>query len=545
MISARVRIGFLLVLVLSAGSAHGQSVHLTLQKSAKAPGSTAYEGLPLSGGTDLVVLRQARDNAHTLSNVGCESRVELVQALRYAAPSEISTDHVVGGGQTESRYERTRGQIYYILARTPDGELFESYVASDYGMVPGFDTVFSGKMSMGPVPEGARKTMQEVFENIDIENLSEVPIHSDAKQPSARENRGSVAGTGFGSVDSRKSVVSGSLASNDLADTKDPEEETGVFWLFVVGLTAFMFGAYLMHKLLPSEADKWREKYQTRREVKQTEKRQRAGFSRNQDVNVASKSEKSLESKLADLKQQLEDNDLALHIQQAQTETLRAESQESKKRIQDLRAKLSSARSEIERLQRSATDSGSEGSKQESVAPPNGRSAKFTKGQPPDMRRKSTRETEVSTSSSTVSVSCGEGDSTRAGAAHCSEIGKAYAAWCSEGGRMVDRYYMFARKLQGVIDGIQVKPVYAQRQDHTHFGAEAEGDEYWLVEAHGTAYVLPVPRQRDLQVSGVVFDGGSTALEDVDHVRPAHVVPDGRGYRLESKGALKPVPASG
>ncbi|WP_022836407.1 cell division protein ZapB [Salisaeta longa] len=121
----------------------------------------------LPKGTVVLVLQRKGSKAQTLAEVYREAkpRTALKSALVKAGKDSLGAvrDTLDAQGETKDKYQKK--EIYYLLAETPDGVLYESTVYGSEGesRVAGFDLVKSGKMTMHPVPKDAREQMDGAF----------------------------------------------------------------------------------------------------------------------------------------------------------------------------------------------------------------------------------------------------------------------------------------------------------------------------------------------------------------------------------------------
>ena len=152
----------LLLLFGTPGLALGQTP-LQLLDRVDGLGQAPQEGPPLPESTRVVTLQYDAAQPHTLPNAGV-SRADLArqiqERLRTDGPQWLDARGRTAGSVVPTR---TAGAVYYVLAETPDGRLYESYVNTGTGFVPGYDAVQSGRMSMGPVPEPIRPQMQDAL----------------------------------------------------------------------------------------------------------------------------------------------------------------------------------------------------------------------------------------------------------------------------------------------------------------------------------------------------------------------------------------------
>ena len=104
----------------------------------------------------------------------------------------MHVDTLTGLGQTRRRYDSTGERdggvspstfITYVVAELPNGDLYESYVnAGPAGFLPGFDAVWSGRMTMGPVSPGAvdatRRMIDAVRSPVDVPALASAALNA-------------------------------------------------------------------------------------------------------------------------------------------------------------------------------------------------------------------------------------------------------------------------------------------------------------------------------------------------------------------------------
>lgn len=141
------------------------SVQLHLIHRVRTPGQPPHESKPPPAGTEIVVVPVAAGQSLTVPNLAPLTRDTLVQKARSIPPQALDAQ-----GRTAARYATTPDsrRIYYVLARTPEGTLYESYVNTGTSetprFVPGADAVLTGRMTIGPVPRAERDRMRAVFE---------------------------------------------------------------------------------------------------------------------------------------------------------------------------------------------------------------------------------------------------------------------------------------------------------------------------------------------------------------------------------------------
>jgi hypothetical protein len=121
---------------------------------------------------------------------------------------------------------------------------------------------------------------------------------------------------------------------------------------------------------------------------------------------------------------------------------------------------------------------------------------------------------------------------------------EAFIEWCHEGGAMMDRYYMFERRVRDEHGNAEVTPIYQDTRAsevELTYDAEDISDEFWLVEL-GTHYlVFPQPRDAThFRTLVPLFDSvRDPSPESLSDIRPAVVRLDGNSYLLESPGLVQ------
>lgn len=230
------------------------SVPLRLVNRVDAPGEMIDRSEPLPARTEVVVLPFSGGVSISLLNLRAVSRDSLARRAR-RRPVQRLDDR----GTTPTSYTTTSqsDRVYYVLARTPGGALYESYVntgtRSDPIFVPGADAVLSGRMTIGPVPTDAQETMGAVFEE-DSVLASEAPTEAASADSFSAQNtaRGDSAATGNpapsrdsagrAATSSRPSGTEGS--EERAAETQGPGGFSG--WsVFLGGMVGLLFGGLL------------------------------------------------------------------------------------------------------------------------------------------------------------------------------------------------------------------------------------------------------------------------------------------------------------
>lgn len=221
-----------LVALLLGGTPATAQVPLQLLQRVDRPDQNPAEGRPLPEGTTVIVLRYPAERPRTLENAGMP-RKELARLVLTRLRSRDTTIQLDDEGKTPGRYPPTprSEQIYYVLARTPADSLFESYVNTGDGFVPGFDAVQSGRMTMGPVVGEARRRYEAVF------RLSqEASATADTAQTPPKTSAKTRA------PDSTAEQTAGPKSNEAVSASSDETGLHPVWWLLLGGLAGGLIG---------------------------------------------------------------------------------------------------------------------------------------------------------------------------------------------------------------------------------------------------------------------------------------------------------------
>ncbi len=324
-----------------AAQSAADSVQLHLIHRVRAPDQPPHESKPPPAGTEIVVVPIAAGQALTLPNLAPLTRDTLVQKARAIPPQTLDAR-----GRTSVRYATTPDarRIYYVLARTPDGTLYESYVNTGTSetprFVPGADAVLTGRMTIGPVPRAARDRMQSVFES--------APAVADAQPDSAVPGTTTSADTANAAPDEttdRQEVPAS--AADSLRETEPPPaadaETTGggssVWGYLWGGLVGILVGVGL---------GVWGQRRQSRRPVD--------GMSRFADGSHQQPSPASKEEEPSKEASDRADDTPSPQALRAANAELRAENQKLKDRLRRVKEHVRTLRDGS--TSRSASDSG-------------------------------------------------------------------------------------------------------------------------------------------------------------------------------------------
>lgn len=291
--------GLLIALLLTGGTTSTVAqVPLQLLHRVNGPGQNTFEGRALPPGTAVVLLRHSASDPHTLQSADL-SREKLSRMVLERLRVREEAPQLIAEGETSNRYPPTAqsDQIVYALARTPADSLFETYVNTGNGFVPGFDAIQSGRMTMGPVPEAVRPRYRAVFRVSD--DRAPDPDPTAATSPDTAEPR-------FARAETRSSAPQASrrtAPSQDnptLPSSPPPDEESStspVWWVLLGGVLGGLIGGgvgwwLLVERLSQAEEkrDEWRRKYREERS-KQFREATGATLSSNRNDNSPSTSQ--------------------------------------------------------------------------------------------------------------------------------------------------------------------------------------------------------------------------------------------------------------
>lgn len=219
----------LLFILSTVGSATGQ-VPLELLLRVDGPGQFPHEGDPLPAGTSVLVLHYPAEQPHTLDAAGLP-REELGRLLLNRLRSRSQETQVTQEGTTSRPFPTTSasGEITYVLARTPSDSLYETYVNTGDGFVPGFDAVHSGRMTMGPVPSEPARRYRAVYRVYRDERAE-----ATASGATSESTGGSVS-----RADSPSDTAENTASSPPTAEAESSPESkstTGAFWALLLGV---------------------------------------------------------------------------------------------------------------------------------------------------------------------------------------------------------------------------------------------------------------------------------------------------------------------
>lgn len=232
-----------LLFLLAALPAQAQNVRLQLFDHVE--GTAIMNNQPLPAGTEVWVVTKPETRAVRLR----EGHGEVVAGLPSA-----TRDRVGQNGYTEGSYPATAraGRSYFVVARLPDGRIFQSYVRTgDAGMQPGFDAVQGGRISMGAAPEVVRAQLASALtapaaaENPSVDAPAE-PDGTEAEEGPAELNLPDFPDTSLLSEDSAWAAVR-PVPMQEADDDPVTEEPAGGVraWLwFLLGLAAGGAAAY-------------------------------------------------------------------------------------------------------------------------------------------------------------------------------------------------------------------------------------------------------------------------------------------------------------
>jgi len=552
---------------------------------------------PLPEGTAVLVLKEGRSGAQSLRDLGLTTGALRDRLLkRAAAAPEALLDTLEAKGKTTGAY--TTGVLRYVIARTPEGTLYQSHV--DEG--PGFDLVASGNMRMRPVEEDSLK---EVFETA-ITAATTARLRLEGEKGPLPENTAVRVWTRTDPAGNRPFSTAPS-DSTRLGAEGQTEARFGRTWhtgrrLYVAARTpaGTLYESHVNGQAGFDAVETGR--IAVARVPEDARERVGAAF-----VAPAGPGDwwgwlisgtligliiglggawgyyASKERELQRVK--WKKNELAATLRQKESQSgagIRAVPADDREQetVEHMRAKNDELRKEIAEMKEKVQKRDEELQHQESEMPPE-EDERFSWDDPENqavywqekaralektveqMRQRLARSTLlplVDETDPTAEISAGE-DADRSSKVHShSKVGspsneqdagiqqivEAYVAWCREGGAMVGRYYMFERRLQRRgIDGT-VNPIYhdARTDDGFRRDVEDTSREFWLVKVDADTLLMPAPSSNDtFRVLMPAYDSDVqnptvTALRDLSPAR-LHIVNGAASeYRLRQPGML-------
>lgn len=194
MLDGKARYALVLMLLTGlVGPAVAQTPLRLLQQGREAQ---AQNGRSFPKGTEVAVVDYTARSPQPVSDT-VVSREGLSRRILTHLESRVRPTHITSEGVTSTGFRPTSqsGQVLYVLARTPDERLYESFVSSpsEDTLVPGFDPVRTGVMRMRRVPRSARRRMRSAFE---LGAGRVLPSRPSLKQPSPKQKTAQESRTG-------------------------------------------------------------------------------------------------------------------------------------------------------------------------------------------------------------------------------------------------------------------------------------------------------------------------------------------------------------
>ena len=502
----------------------------------------------LPEGSELLVLRGSSNTPSTLaeSRVVRRQVVARLKARATYAPGRL-LDSLRFDGTTNGKY--AVATALYVLARTPEGRLYESSVLGEAG----FDRTTTGDLQMRAVPGGAQQRMRRAFRRVQqtarttsltpTENGKRLPrgtevhvwaqhgIHSKQLHGRTPWSRDATARTTLTSDGETRDRFSRTWHSGSVLYVAARTPDGKLYESGVKGQSGFRVvdrAAIAMVPVPQGEHHVALERAFVPPGPPSAARRIRTQLSGAFGVLLSAcfglivgvsgfwwwrKHEEERHgdapaSAKSDAKDASTDSTL-----QDQVESLQSKHEEDQQRIQTLEEELKRART-----------------------------AKTVSSLSSDTKRETDSESEKGAAPSEAPSDHERSDTS--GDASAEAIGEAFADWCGSDGPMVGRYYMFESALQETVPDAQVSRIYHDARTDDRFGADVSdvSGEFWLVALPSEAVLLPVPkRDGTFRALAPAFDADDAAVAhtDIETVLPAQLAAADSGYRIRSTGTLR------
>jgi hypothetical protein len=557
------------ILILAAVPEHGQAqTTLKLRQSPDDPATA----LPV--GTEILTLERDGDSAQSLADLGLADRDVLVEEItsRLETEPQNAYTQVVGkAGETErSSFEE---KLYYVLALTPQGRLYESHV----GQEPGADLVVSGKMRMGPVSTTHRQRMRRAFREAANQGLTTASLaqpltlrNEDSPLPPETEVRIWTARA----AESRGVPDRAALDSTAAKATRvEANGQTGSEFprTRYSGQVVYVVAQKPDGTLYESQASTTAGYHRVGEEAIE--------MARVPDVHAALKNQfpgtDSSSGSWGDLlwgpggwlvalalgltgawyyRREVQTLESALEQKEKEVNTLKAENHQNRRRPSYSESQRSPSRSNTERRNagpsagrsqdshrgeplrasrdRKDSQKGGSESANQSDAPERG-------GREPHQNEGSTAAEQDDQGPPSDPERTPPASSEPAPKSYREKTGEVFTRWCNEQGPMVDRFQIFKQEVEEEVEGATFRRITRDKNAaRLKFDKNAlDPVEYWLVEADGQCLLLPQPSRRgfrDLEC----FDGKEVAPSEVSSVQPAVLEKKGNDFALKEKGRI-------
>jgi hypothetical protein len=520
-------------------------------------------GAPLPAGTTVLVLKRDGDRAQSLDDleIGRDSLRSRLLSRAKNDPQALWDSLAIRSGETQKNY--TTNVLRYLLARTPQGKLYESQVKGEDSaseeFVPGFDLVDKGDMRMKSVPDSLHPVMKTAFKKVvAAATTTRLTLHEEGDPlPENTEFRVWVK-----EESSEKSVQDRSFLEKQpdhtsrLDSNGATKKKFGPTWhsgniLYVAARTPDgtlyetqddtgkpIFDLVESGRMKMASVPK-----SARATVKavflSSPWRRLQGWvgwavfglaglivglvvglggarwyyaPKERELKRARRKKNELK---ATLRQKESQSGMGTRVvsaderQQETVENIRTENEE-------LRQELAEKKETIRRLRQK------HGPSQQDVS---------SSPEPP-----SRSHTQPSPFESTAAPSPQPSQSPVR-----EKIGDAFARWCTEKSpAMVDRYQLFGRQVESAVDDASFRRTTREKNAAgLVFDDNAQDPvEYWLVEANGQHFLLPQPTRDRFRELGECFDGANRPPNEVTSVQPALLNRQSGRFTLDDKGQI-------
>jgi len=558
------------ILLLAAVPERSQAqVTLKLRQSPDDPAT----GLPV--GTEVLTLKRGGDSGQSLADLDLDDREILVEGITgrlKAEPQEAYTRVAGEGGQTErSGFEKQ--QLYYVLAFTPKGRLFESRVDEK----PGADLVVSGKMRMDRVPDTHRERMRRAFREAANRGLTTASL----AQPLTLENGNSplppetevrvwaVDEAGARGLSNRAALRSGeakatTVGANGKTESEFPRTRYS-------GQVVYVVAQKPDGTLYESQASTTAGYHPVGEEPIE--------MARVPDVHATLKnqfpgSDSSSGSWVSVLwgpggwliglglgligawyyRREVRALEETLKRKRGEVNRLKAERNQNTGMRSRSGTQRSSRRSDSDR--RDAPESGEQtqgshhgaplrasrdpaDSQKEGAESSHHRDASDRGSRKPHQEEGSTAAEQDNQEPPSEPEPTPPASSEPPPKSPREKTGEVFTRWCNEQGAMVDRFQIFKQEVEQTIDGARFRRITREKNAMgLRFDENAQDPvEYWLVEAGGEHFLLPQPSRRGFRELKC-FEGHDPSPSEVSSVQPAVLERKGNDFDLKEKGRI-------
>jgi hypothetical protein len=549
--SARLLLILSAVLVgLFAPQAEAQ-VPLTLRENPDDPATA------LPTGTEVLSVQWDKSRAQSLSELGFGDRSRLRRRIekRLENEPEKAYARVASEDGTTGRSDFEKNQIYYVLALTPQGRLYESQVGPSDNKEPGADLVVSGRARLGPVPEAHRQTLRQAFRKAAQVGLTAESLTAPL---TLRSRDGLPEGTAV-RVWTENGTEPRLIARRSGLDRQRAKKASlGRDGQVGIELPRTRYAGKVAYAVARAPDGTYYE----------SQTASGAGYDRIEEgvleMSRVVNPQAALQPVFPDTEGSSDSGanllggwvgwivlfTLGLAVGLMVAWRYRKEAREFRTEVERQEAeihKLKKERSKDRDGMRGTEQTTAQGERSVQEASSTSRT-QAREGSGKDQSTPDDRESEEAIVEPSATAEKGTMSPGLVKA-----VGSAFVDWCETAAVMRGRYYMFERELQGEHSEASVTPVYLDPQTEGRFRTDLEGttDEFWCVEIKGSAVLLPSPKRDGrfralnpaFQVEGYNERPVSAAsCEGLRSCRPARLESEEEGeYTVSKPGILRMV----